>query len=455
VFEISETLAIKAVVERVFPGGNHGPFAVASSSAISGSVTFSLEPTVWQEEKWPEEGAVVYLTKLIKKRAGWRSKKGRHWLLSDEQTAEKEKIMKKLKVFISGLKEKFFPTEEDSIWEKWVDYADRDEKSLIELLSSDARDNFKKRALFILLVPSNDFNPLYWKKNVGQFYYRDEFLKKLNDNQLDYVADLIYEFCLALRSSEPKNVAEGGEGFVMFMSVPDKLVKPLDYYNRCILSLLPSLPEEKAKKLFSLFSFIDLVAYFGLDDASGYNPFRDLLYSDISEELKKVADDKMRQIILSELAGKTKPRKDWEGALHQYADIVQSMSHSKPSYSLDLYASQIQFIMDNRKGRSDLISNYLVINLFNIFVDEKFAKLRRTIARYSLLENNEAFSRFSIYGKETQQAVDYILKEFGDDHELVAKVKKLQEERDKRQAEQKAHQTKEKLTEEEILSQMS
>ena len=76
---------IKAVVERVFPEGRHGPYVVATSDQIEGSVTFSLEPTVWKEDEWPEEGTEVLLEKLRKKRAGWRAKEGRFWKLSDEQ----------------------------------------------------------------------------------------------------------------------------------------------------------------------------------------------------------------------------------------------------------------------------------------------------------------------------------------------------------------------------------
>lgn len=44
---------IRAVVQKVVSGGDHGPFAVATSESIDGSITFSLEPTVWQEDEWP------------------------------------------------------------------------------------------------------------------------------------------------------------------------------------------------------------------------------------------------------------------------------------------------------------------------------------------------------------------------------------------------------------------
>jgi len=77
--------AVKAIVQKVIKEGNHGPFAVATSDQLDGSVTFSLEPTVWQGSDWPEEGMIVFLDDLRKKRAGWRAKKGRFWKPSDEQ----------------------------------------------------------------------------------------------------------------------------------------------------------------------------------------------------------------------------------------------------------------------------------------------------------------------------------------------------------------------------------
>lgn len=80
--------AIKAIIQNVIRDGKHGPFAVATSSQLEGSVTFSLEPTVWLESEWPEAGEVVHLAKLRLKRAGWRAKRGRFWKLSDEQVKQ-------------------------------------------------------------------------------------------------------------------------------------------------------------------------------------------------------------------------------------------------------------------------------------------------------------------------------------------------------------------------------
>jgi len=82
---------IKAVVQKIIPEGDHGPFVVATSESIDGSITFSLEPTVWKEDEWPEQGMIVVLGKLRKKRSGWRAKEGRFLKPSDEQIENPER----------------------------------------------------------------------------------------------------------------------------------------------------------------------------------------------------------------------------------------------------------------------------------------------------------------------------------------------------------------------------
>jgi hypothetical protein len=74
-----------AIVQKVFQDGQHGPYAKASTKTL-GTITFSLEPPVWEEKRFPEEGTYVILSGLTKKRAGWRADAGRFFRPSDEQT---------------------------------------------------------------------------------------------------------------------------------------------------------------------------------------------------------------------------------------------------------------------------------------------------------------------------------------------------------------------------------
>ncbi len=74
----------KAVVQKVIEGGPHGPYAVATSEKIDGSVTFSLEPAVWTENDYPQEGFRVILSDIRSKRAGWRAHNARFERPSDK-----------------------------------------------------------------------------------------------------------------------------------------------------------------------------------------------------------------------------------------------------------------------------------------------------------------------------------------------------------------------------------
>ncbi len=73
---------IRAVVHAV-RDGPHGPFAIATTDGIEGSVTFSLKPPVWKERTRPERGVHVLLKDIQFKRAGWRAERGRFLRPSD------------------------------------------------------------------------------------------------------------------------------------------------------------------------------------------------------------------------------------------------------------------------------------------------------------------------------------------------------------------------------------
>jgi hypothetical protein len=76
-------MEIQAVVEKVILG-LHGPFVVARSDRVAGSVTFSLDHPVWQEDDRPEVGMVVILSDIRQKTAGWRAMQARYLRPTDE-----------------------------------------------------------------------------------------------------------------------------------------------------------------------------------------------------------------------------------------------------------------------------------------------------------------------------------------------------------------------------------
>ena len=81
---MANTKSYQAVVDKIIPDGVHGPYAVARCKEL-GVVTLSLDPKIWQEDDWPEPGSCVVLSKIRKKRLGWRAEVGRFVTPSDDQ----------------------------------------------------------------------------------------------------------------------------------------------------------------------------------------------------------------------------------------------------------------------------------------------------------------------------------------------------------------------------------
>jgi hypothetical protein len=81
--------SIKALVKKVVPGSpGKTPYVVAVSNRVRGSITFSVKPDVWKEERPPEVNRFVFLTELVEKggkKGGWRALSARFWQPSDEQ----------------------------------------------------------------------------------------------------------------------------------------------------------------------------------------------------------------------------------------------------------------------------------------------------------------------------------------------------------------------------------
>lgn len=361
--------------------------------------------------------------------------------------------MEDLKAFAKRLRKNFFPIEEDDAWKQWVDFKNRGYQDLVNLLSSDVGDGFKKRALFLLIAPPVHFNVLYWKKETYKYLpERYDFIRKLSADQLNFATDLIIKFYSAWKLAyldEAKSLFMEGKGSTVQNPVLSELRNTLHFYNTCIMHLLALLPEEKAEKIFPLFLLTE-----DLSPSRGYRPFSDLMRDRrIDEKWKKAADSRIREIILSEISGR-KPIEGRRATIEEYADIVAETLDDKLKYSVELYISQIRFIMDNSGGQGGLIDNCHAINIFVFFSRKKHKAFRRTLAEYLLLEKVEGFSRFAIYDGGDQWLARRILKEFGDDHRFVDRVKELNEERDWRRAKEKAFQTEKKAAEDRILAQM-
>lgn len=65
-----------AIVQEV-ASGVHGKYAVARCDELDGSITFSLDKSVWNEKDEPEPGSKVELKDVRAKAAGWRAHSGK------------------------------------------------------------------------------------------------------------------------------------------------------------------------------------------------------------------------------------------------------------------------------------------------------------------------------------------------------------------------------------------
>lgn len=76
--------SVRAVAQKIVHG-RYGRYVVAISDEILGSITFFLTYPYWKEVEDPEAGTILVLSKLRKKRAGWRSLDARYLKPSDEE----------------------------------------------------------------------------------------------------------------------------------------------------------------------------------------------------------------------------------------------------------------------------------------------------------------------------------------------------------------------------------
>ncbi len=89
--DLMEDKPIRAVVQKVIAAGKHGPYAIALSSEVKGSITFSLNKSVWHETSLPKPGVEVVLSDLQRfKKVGWRALSGRFLRPADEQQADQK-----------------------------------------------------------------------------------------------------------------------------------------------------------------------------------------------------------------------------------------------------------------------------------------------------------------------------------------------------------------------------
>lgn len=357
-----------------------------------------------------------------------------------------------------------FPRGEDAIWKEWVDTISRGEwNSLVSLLGSDVRDSFKKRALFLLIVPSDEFNPLYWRGTTTLKPYCGErflcALRVLSSKLLSYCADLVCDFCSELRKDfcdRPESFAERARSMTIFCTIPDKWHEVLWTYNKFILELLALLSEEEGEKLFRLYSLRDISVFSNMEDASGYSPFEQLLRSkDIAEYWKVKADLKMRNIIRAEIAGQSKPREEWEEALVCYASIINRFVWDDvPLYPLGLFESQVRFLAEYHTAEQPLIEGWKLPKLLRALSGSDSGFRHQILHTLVVDYRKDDWRRFSVSGEGDVEVARQWMSEFRDDRELVDRLSALVDEFNAREVAEKERVDEKKRAQDDTLAKM-
>jgi|GEM_PF-994337 len=411
--------SVRVVVQGVFPGKHGPPYCVAQADGIDGSVTFSLDPTVWVEQEYPEPGETVLLENLRNKRAGWRAKKGRFWKLSDEQKENrKEHCMKKsLKDDLSGIVKIYgeFTLEQKEVWRQWVDLCERgdENKKLVALLSSDVDHVFKATALMILLTPSSEqkFLPVYWIDRwavgfTGHWWRVEkggEVLSLLSPQLIAFGARVLCANIQPLKGSEDRG---------------DK--HALNDLNYTLIDFLAKLPvaSVEAGQCFRLFSLREIVPpYCDTDFSSGYQPFYNLLADkEVPEVWKVTADADMRERIRAEIAGSAKPRAEWEGALDWYRRTLSQLGDGG-RYSVELLADQLSFYLSVSDLRNKSQCHIFPERAYKVLKGKQFRHLRHLLAQYAAYVE----PGFLVYDPKSSDMARMVIEEFkAVDTELAA-----------------------------------
>ncbi len=309
-------------------------------------------------------------------------------------------------------------------WEKWVNLKPRDDwRRLAALIESDVRDEFKIRAIAILLAPYCGVLPFTW---------RDE----------DAASNLLF-----LRDRRPVKVEKLSEHLwivtaeliLLYMAIAKEFsVEPLrntrqtlDVYNLYIIDFLAILPEEDglAARLFEVWGINDAVAFDTFDDFSGYNPFPVMLGAPVPEKWKRLATLELQTIVLTEESGDASPRHQHEGALKRFAEHVQSGFYShdgKIPYTAELFADQLAFLLriPSAKNRG-LIKSYHLRRILQVLAGDQYRELRRRIAHFIVLENETEGNSFGLYNQEDVDLAEHVIREYPDDLALVEKLRQI------------------------------
>ena len=297
----------------------------------------------------------------------------------------------------------------------WLVHTKREPRDLIELLSKETvHVEVKALALVILLTPA--------------FAYLPGRLRPARKNDDFLNSDLHVEVLSTPLQTLAARLVVLNADFVLKAEYNEKLYTALYTYNMHVLKLLALRDESDplAAQLFARYQLNDPTGFWNLESASGYNPFVAMLRSDVPEKWKRLLDGQMRLRVTREASGLIKPDYEWEGAPATYVDHLGSMLYGQLPYSLELFASQVNFASEQQGTvGSGIFVSYQLSRLFSVLAGDGYKELRHKIARRAVLEADEKH-RFSVYSNEMREIAEVMRNEFSsEDHELAEALSAL------------------------------
>lgn len=273
--------------------------------------------------------------------------------------------------------------EQDKKWERYQMQIINPESQneLMKILENpETGDAFKARVISILLALTGAYSPFPWKTHNKTASFFSEFtVKEITSLNL---SEKVITFLVGIVIINVETILAG--------TCDEKNAELLYLYNKIILWGLSILPEgdPRAEVLFECYQINDPIVFWGLDDASGYEPVYHLFCrKNVPDKWKVLAHQKMRGVILFEQNGNKKPRVEHEDALRCYKNIVNLCLYGETSfYGAGLLASQIEFLFElpsQAVGR--IFPLYSVGKALKLLEGESFKDLRYRLVKNTIL----------------------------------------------------------------------
>lgn len=304
--------------------------------------------------------------------------------------------------------------DKEEIWKEWLNVGYmRKNPDPYAILGGDMGDEFRARAIAVLIAPDLAFLPFAWKDQGFRCYLPPCIaFEGLSPKLRDFTVELILlnvDFVLTAHA--------------------DELYHSLFHYNDYILEALTVLPETDpmALALFDRYRICDPGHH--LPGVSWYHCITAIFRSGVPEHWKRLADEKMRTVIIAERSGMI-ARGESETALDRYLTCINGFLKA-PVYSDELFASQVEFALDlPNVAHHRLFETWNLQRLFRSLPGDDKKELRHRIARHMVLGSHycgeEKIPHFEIRDEAGHAAALEMLAEWsGEDPELRDRITKL------------------------------